>query len=56
MEIRKLIEVANFVDGVKSSPMWNEILYQINENDVDYQGWSDLEVIIWYHKYQLKYS
>jgi hypothetical protein len=41
-------QVNSLLIRFKASGEWNTILQRMNEQDVDYTYWTDLDIIIWY--------
>jgi hypothetical protein len=41
-------QVNSLLIRFKASGEWNTILERMNEQDVDYMHWTDLDIIIWY--------
>ena len=48
--LEKLKEVNSLVKSIDESPLKNEIFLLLNEADIDYLTWTDLEIIIWYYE------
>ena len=47
-ETLEILENANeIVKNIKDSSMWYTIIEKLNEDDVDYMEWSDIDIIIW---------
>ncbi|TXG83604.1 MAG: hypothetical protein E6R13_03775 [Spirochaetes bacterium] len=43
------IQAINYkIKSIVDSPLWNTIITQLNEDDVDYMNWSDIDIILYY--------
>ena len=46
------IEIIRSANGIlkryKDSPMWNQVILALNEGDIDYYNWSDLDMLDYY--------
>lgn len=47
VSLRTLIEVNDFIKGFKESPAWNMVLKSLNDANISYNDWSDIEILIW---------
>jgi hypothetical protein len=46
---REIIDEANnILKRYKSSPMWNQVILYLNDADIDYTSWTDLDMLGYY--------
>lgn len=41
-------EANNILKRYKSSPMWNQVIIYLNNADIDYTSWNDLDMLSYY--------
>jgi len=45
--IKEIESINNELNSFKDCPRWNETITAMNEKDIDYLGWNDLEIYLW---------
>ena len=53
-EIKALELAKGIMDSYQNSPAWVNIIRDLNNDDVEYSGWSDIDVLIyWLQNYNI---
>lgn len=47
-EAIKILRKAKEIErNMKGSSIWNEIINQLNKTNIDYNKWTDIDILIW---------
>lgn len=46
----------DILNNIKNTPLWNSIITWLNEIDVDYINWSDLDIVIYYLDHEQEFE
>lgn len=46
-----LYDLDRKIESIKNSPLWNTIITELNNEDVDYMHWSDLKILLYYKEH-----
>ncbi len=49
-EVSILIEANSIIKKYIDTPLWNDIIVYLNEHDINYMDWTDLDILIFYLK------